>query len=225
MMKMNSKGFTLVEIIVALFVGAVIMTAIYGLMTIAQKNSVNLDRKVVTQQDTRAVLDLMATEIRMASYNPMYSSDTWSTIPTCSAMGLSSPTTSYKGIQVATANQIVIAMDLNGNGSIGNVTNDNEYVMYSYDSSTGILYRNVSCGGNEVLLGGSTSSSNVINGSTVSMFQYFDANGATTTTIANIRRILITIMTETAEIDVNTRQTKKMVYSTSVIVRNHALSP
>jgi len=223
--KTRSEGFTLIEILIAMFVGAIIMSAIYGMMIVAQKNSGNLDRKVVTQQDTRAVLDMMAMEIRMASYNPMYTSATWSTIPSCAAMGISTPTASYKGIQVAEADRMVIAMDLNGNGSIGNVTGDNEYIMYYYDSGSGTLYRNVSCGGNEALLGGSAPFTNVINGSTVSLFQYFDKDGNATTSIPDIRRILITILSETSEKDVNTQQTKKMVYSTSILVRNHALSP
>jgi len=223
--KTSSEGFTLVEVLVAMFVGAIIMSAIYGMMIVAQKNSGNLDRKVVTQQDTRAVLNLMAMEIRMASYNPMYASSTWGTIPSCAAMGISTPATSCKGIQIAEADKMVIAMDLNGNGSIGNVTDDNEYIMYAYDGSTGTLYRNVSCGGNEALLGGSAPFTNVINGSTVSLFQYFDKDGNVTTSIPDIRRILITIISETSEKDVNTQQTKKMVYSTSVLVRNHALSP
>ena len=67
---MRKNGFTLVEILIAMFVGALIMAAVYSLMTLTQKTSTSLDRKVITQQDTRTVLDLMAMEIRMASFNP-----------------------------------------------------------------------------------------------------------------------------------------------------------
>ena len=69
-MNMKKNGFSLVELIIAMAVGLLIMTAIYAIINMAQRSSASVGRKVVTQQDARAVLDLMAMEIRMASYNP-----------------------------------------------------------------------------------------------------------------------------------------------------------
>ncbi len=57
---MNKKGVSLVELIVAMAVGIIIMAAIYSLMNTGQKSSSSLARKVLTQQDARAVMDLMA---------------------------------------------------------------------------------------------------------------------------------------------------------------------
>jgi len=68
---MNKKGFTLVEILITVVVAAVIMAAVYGLMTMAQRTSSSTDRRVITQQDTRSVLHFMAMEIRMASFNTL----------------------------------------------------------------------------------------------------------------------------------------------------------
>lgn len=72
---MKRNGFTLIEVLIAVVVGLVIMGAVYSAMVIVQRTSANLGRKVVTQQDTRAVLDFMAMEIRMASYNPTRSTN------------------------------------------------------------------------------------------------------------------------------------------------------
>ena len=107
--------------------------------------------------------------------------------------------------------------------------------MYSYDGAN-TLYRNVSCGSNSAILGGSAPYSNVRNAEAkVNMFRYFDAgNNEITATLSNntstvneipaIRRILITIVADTADIDLNTKKPKRMVYSTSVMVRNHGLN-
>jgi len=228
---MDKKGFTLVELLVSIAVGMVIMLAVYGAMEMAQRSSVNVTNKISTQQDVRSVLDLMAMEIRMASYNPMNVSTTWGTIPACAGMGLGTPTTSRKGIQVANRNAIVIAMDLDGSGVIGNA--DSEYLMYSYDGVSTIS-RNVRCGGNQGILGGVGTNTNVRNAAAgLFLFRYFDRtdNDITTTVegsqdqIRNIRRILITIVADTEQNDPNTQQPRRMIYSTNVIVRNHALSP
>ncbi|MCK7477838.1 MAG: hypothetical protein M0C28_10690 [Candidatus Moduliflexus flocculans] len=67
------------------------MAAVYSLMTLTQKTSTSLDRKVITQQDTRTVLDLMAMEIRMASFNPMHEIQTWSNASPLACMPAVSP--------------------------------------------------------------------------------------------------------------------------------------
>jgi len=222
-MKMSRNGFTLVEILVAVAVGLVIMAAVYGTMTLAQRTSANLGRKVVTQQDTRAVLDFMAAEIRMASYNPTYSITTspWTGV-TCDGLGLNA---ANKGIVQANANTIAVAMDLDGSGTIGNVRN--EYIVYSYNGADTIT-RNISCGGNLAILGGNAPDSNVRNAGppVVRLFRYFDVNDneLNPIVIPAIRRILITIVADTAEKDLNTGIPRRMVYSTNVLMRNHAIS-
>ncbi len=235
---MKKNGFTLVEVLTALVVGLVIMTAVYGVMTIAQRSSANLGRKIVTQQDTRAVLDFMAMEIRMASLNPLNNSATWNgaiLAPACNGLVMNQ---AFKGVQVANTNTIAIAMDLDGllpaGGTIGNV--DNEYIVYSYNGVDSIT-RSVSCGPANAILGGNAPDSNVRNATAgINLFRYFDRNNLEITNTVNnnpslvngipaIRRVLITIVADTAEIDLNTKQPRRMIYSTNVIVRNHALSP
>ena len=246
--KIRRKGFTLVELLIAMAVGIVIIAAVYSAMNLALRFSANTDRKVITQQDTRAVLDLMAMEIRMASYNPLVTTNTWSSASPLACMpSLAVAPIIYKGIKNANANTIAIAMDLNNDGVIGcscgtccgppnTCTNNtcagtNEYIVYSYDGANTIT-RNVNCGGNQAILGGTAPDSNVRNAAVlptpIPLFQYFDRNDQPTALIPNIRRIQITIVTDTAANDTTqsgTPRPRRMIYSTSVIVRNHALSP
>lgn len=255
---MNKNGFTIMELIVAISIGLVIMLAMYSLSEMGQRSSVSISQKVVTQQDTRAVLDLMAMEIRMASYNPKISSTVWSTIPDCQSMEdigkPKLPVQGNKGIQIATANSIFIAMDLgaplatppNAPAIIGDVPN--EYIMYSYDVNAGAITRNVSCEGNQIILGSAGSATMMANNATdpaVNLFTYWgpdiDNPDAThnfadiditqkvianpTKWIPQIRRVVITIVADTELADATTKKKRRMTYSTSVIVRNHVLSP
>ena len=228
---MNKKGFTLVELMISIAVSMIIMLAVYGAMEMAQRSSISVANKITTQQDVRSVLDLMAMEIRMASYNPRNATATWGTIPACAQMGLGAPVTALKGIQLANRNTIIAAMDLDNTGVIGD--GSNEYLMYSYNGVSTIS-RNVSCGGNQAILGGTGTSSNVRNAASgLFLFRYFDrqdnditaAVEASQAQIANIRRILITIVADTEQNDPNSQQPRRMIYSTNVLVRNHALSP
>ena len=225
---MNKKGFTLVEVLIAVVVGATIMAAVYGLMTMAQKTSSSTDRRVITQQDTRSVLDLMAMEIRMASYNMRNEPLLWQNIPTC--WGIAVPTTiplTRKGILQATANQLAFAMDLNSDGQF---TSNNEYIRYSYDGTTTLSRATMTggaCGAAQNILGGTAPFTNIRNAAEgVPMFRYFSATGELVApiNIPEIRRILITIASETESNNSSTGQPKRMVHSTNVIVRNHVLS-
>jgi prepilin-type N-terminal cleavage/methylation domain-containing protein len=241
---MKNKGFSLVEVLIAMAIGAIIMAAVYGVMTVSQRSSTSIDRKTLTQQDTRSIMNLMATEIRMASYNPLMRQSTWTL---ASAPDISSCYTgeqSFKGVRIAKDNQIAIAMDITpvpnpvtgeidgyGDGWIGNTSE--EYITYTYNPANKSLTRRTSCGFHTALLGGTALHTNVINADAgVQMFRYFgptdneitasvDANPSAVSGIPAIRRVLITLVVETADPDLQTGQTRKMVYSTNVILRNH----
>ena len=71
----NTKGFTLIEIIVAVAVSLIMLFAIGAAIESASRSSGGIERKLTAQQDVRTALELMAMEIRMASYNPMFASN------------------------------------------------------------------------------------------------------------------------------------------------------
>ena len=69
----------------------------------------------------------------------------------------------------------------------------------------------------------------VINTAAVPVFRYYDAQGTEITAaglpagIPNIARIDITVWVETEDIDPNSGQRRRMIYSTNVIPRNHVI--
>jgi len=223
----------LVEMMISIAVGMVVILAIYAAVNVGQRSTVNVERKVASHQDARSALQLMSLEIQMASYNPNDSPGMWINPTTCAAP---SSNQNYRGIQAANATSISIEMDIgpgtNGDGVVGN--SSNEIITYNYVASTngGYITRRTSCGINQPFLGdapGDPRAVRVINTPEVPVFRYFDAQGAEIPAtglpagIPNIARIDITLWVETEDIDPNTNQRRKTVYSTSVIPRNHRI--
>jgi type II secretory pathway pseudopilin PulG len=161
----NAKGFTLIELVVAVFVSMIMLFAIGTAIESTQKSSGGIERKLTAQQDVRAALELMAMEIRMASYNPA-NSVVWQGdavagggINSCSN---ASTNQFYLGIQEATANSITVEMDIAGgtdrNGNPdgqGNLTDNNEIISYNYVSANPERYitRGTKCGAPQPFLG------------------------------------------------------------------------
>ena len=237
----DHRGFTLLEVLLALAISLVLMGAIYAVVESGQRGSVSLERKVVAQQDARAALQTMALEIGMASFNPNFEPAIWLN----TACGINPPPNlSYKGIQAASANSLTIEMDIDESSLVGDAAN--EVITYAYEALYQYISRDNNCQGGEAFLGDDPTSGlpravRVINdtngngiyddGTDIPIFTYFDGAGNQIpfanlpANILNIRRVDITLQVETDEINPDTRQRRKMIYSTSVLPRNHAMSP
>lgn len=219
----RNKGFTLVELLIALFVGALMMTAVYGIVNMAQKSSSGIERRVVSQKDVRGALDLMAMELRMASYNPQPEDKSiWKNAVNCTAAGVSN----NKGIQDATDISISIEMDANDSQVINDFAN--EIITYAYDSGTHSITRAVNCvAPTQPFIGGTIV--RIVNDDSVNpvvpVFRYFDFNNNPTANIPDIRAIEITLVAETEHVDPMTNNPRRIVYSTRVIPRNHGANP
>lgn len=236
----DKRGFTLVEILVALGIGAIMLAAIYSMVNLSQNTSSGMERRVAAQQDEKTALELMAMEIGMASYNPNFTIGNWVINTDCAT---ASTNQNYLGIQEATSTSITVEMDINESCTVNNVpscmNNPNKVIRYNYDAGNLYITRETNCGGPQSFLGDTVASGNtrtvrVINGDpgiynpVIPVFRYFDGDGIeifpTATNpapIPNIRRIEITLAVETENPDLNNGQRKRMVYSTSVLVRNH----
>ena len=237
-MMRNKHGFTLVELIVALFVGSLVLVAIYSTVNIAQRSSSGLERRVSAQQDARSALELMAAEIRMASFNPLSRDNIWIDVNNFDSdcAGASFVNQNYRGIRQAAANAIAIEMDINGDGSIDD---PNEIIRYRYDSANRYIARSTNCGGAQAFLGDTNANQNIKtvlvenNNAGIPVFRYFDGSGAdiSANVVANpadpligipaIRRIEITLVADTSNADVGSNNRRRIIYSTSVIPRNH----
>jgi len=243
----RAKGFTLVELILALFVGGLLMSAIYFTMISGQKSSVGVERKVAAQQDVRAALEILAMELSMASYNPTYQMGPWvkgPSVPSASGDCVVGGNPANRGIQEATGTSITVEMDIGENGTIGGA-DENEVIRYDYDAAEQHITRSTNCGTTQPFLGAASSAAvgtrtvRVINSSVginngptegvPAIFRYYESNGnelfpgTKAADIPNIRRIDIALAVETEEEDPSTKAHRQMIYSTSVLVRNHAV--
>ncbi len=247
----NENGFTLIEAIAALFIGSLMLMAIYTAVNSAQRTSTGVERRVIAQQDARSVLELIAMEVRMASYNPNSTTGNWLQSGDCTTV---SANQNYRGIQEATATSITVEMDINGNCTskddpicmrdyTGNL-NPNEIIRYNYDAANLYLTRQTQCGGAQPFLGDTVAhevlnqskSALVVNntagpGNTaIPVFRYYNGSGTeiaapVTTEIPNIRRIEITLVVDTSTVDPVSGTRRRIIYSTSVIPRNHIPAP
>jgi prepilin-type N-terminal cleavage/methylation domain-containing protein len=230
----DDRGFTLVELMIAMGVTMGLMVAVYLAINSAQRHSSAIERKVTAQQDVKPALDLMAMEIGMASYNPIFAANLW--VNPTGACIASSTSQNFRGIQEATINSIVVEMDINGSGGDGDgmLGDSNEVIRYAYDTANLYITRETNCGGGQPFLGDTTASGNprtvrVINDTLgIPIFRYFDGAGTDIsaglpTGIPNIRRIDIVLAVETEQVDPNTGQRRRLIYSTSVIPRNHGI--
>jgi prepilin-type N-terminal cleavage/methylation domain-containing protein len=223
----DTKGYTLVEIIAAMFISLVLLLAVYTAVNSVQKSSGGIERKVTAQQDVRPGLDLMAMEIRMASYNPTFTDGIWRDAGTCTGAAASQ---SSRGIQEATASSITVEMDINGSGAVKD--NSNEVISYVYDAANQYITRATNCGGAQPFLGDTVASGRprtvrVINDAATPVFRYYDGSGnaiaaaSLPAAIPNIRMIEITLVAEMDAPDLAAGK-RTMTYSTTIIPRNHA---
>jgi type IV pilus assembly protein PilW len=103
------EGFTLVELLVAMAISAIVMTAIYSAYYSQQKSFLVQDQIAAAQQNLRAGMYMMEREIRMAGYDPRGSAGA--------------------GIQTANADSIRFTLDIHDgadNDSDGIIDEDDE---------------------------------------------------------------------------------------------------
>jgi type IV pilus assembly protein PilW len=229
----GAGGFTLVELLMAVVVGMVLLGAIWSAVIAGQKSSVGIERKITTGQDARSALEIMAAEIRMASFNPLFARGMWIEPASCSRAA----NQSWRGIQEASAAAVTIEMDLEPDGRCGN--SGNEIIRYAYDEPSGRITREtIRCAsgirtssGAQPFLGPIPSNPavrtvRVINGG-VPLFRYYDGKGAEVVNlpaeIPRIRRIEIVLVAESADADPRTGEPRRTAFSTSVMPRNHGV--
>jgi len=199
-MNANDRGFTLVELLIAMAVGLIVLGAVYALFTAQSKHLANQELLTEMHQNARIAMGIMAQEISMAGYNQ-------TTAPTITAVNRCTGTTTAAtnpciGITYAGNDTIKFAADLNGNGSItpddpSDGDNANENIAYDADLSLGVksLRRN-----SKYTKSGSSYQPVVENVESLN-FIYYDGAGSITANLANIRSVKITIVTRTAKDD------------------------
>ncbi len=135
--KKKERGVTLVELMIALSMFAVILSAMYNMFNFQQKSYSVQDNVAVMQQNVRVGLGYMVKEIRMAGYipdgiPPNKLSPSNDSLP-------SSPFTTNgvsESVEEATASSITFQADIDGD----NIT---EAVRYILDAGNEVLTREV----------------------------------------------------------------------------------
>ena len=117
----SDRGFTLVELMIAMAVGLVLLGAMYGVFTMHNKIFGTQEQIAEMQQNARTAMDMMTREIRMAGYNPT-----------------GAP---FDGITYS-ASQLQVKADLDGNETIAGQEN----IIYKHDSANYQITRNIGSG-------------------------------------------------------------------------------
>lgn len=169
------RGFSLVEMLIAMAVGLVVLGATYSTFTIQNKTFTNQEEIVAMQQSVRAGMDMMAREIGMAGYDPTrVNSDTNSA-------------NNFSGVTVNTS-QLQIKADLNGDGAIDATSQEN--IVYALDATNKQITRNIGAG-----------AQSFVENVDAFTFEYLKSDGTSATTSAEVRQIRITITGRTAKPD------------------------
>lgn len=117
----QERGFTLVELLVAMAITAVVMGAVYSLYKTQQDSYIAQDQVVEMQQNVRASLYQMARDLRMAGFNPQRAPNVGGFVTQLPDDGGGTTTTN--------STNIAFTIDQNANGVI-DVDADDEQIAY-----------------------------------------------------------------------------------------------
>ena len=181
------RGFSLVEMLIAMAVGLVVLGAMYSVFTIQNKTFGSQEEIVAMQQSVRAGMDMMAREIGMAGYDP------------CSVNSDSDSSNNFSGVTV-NSTQLQIKADLDGNDPPSNNcqspykgidATSQENIIYAFDATNKQITRYIGAG-----------AQSFVENVDAFTFEYLKSDGITPATAsADVRRIRITITGRTAKPD------------------------
>jgi type IV pilus assembly protein PilW len=170
----SSQGYTLIEVLMALGLSLLTISAVYSLYIQELKTQGVRENILDMQQQARVVVDLVSREIMMAGYDPRgVNRDT-------------DLTNDFDGITYD-PDKLSISADLNGNGIISDA---NESIIFVHDAAAHMLRRNTG-GGNQPF------------GEDIEAFviDYLDQAGNPTSDSKAIRQVGITVTARTSHSD------------------------
>ena len=199
--KMSEKGFTLVELLIAMAASLIVLGAICGTFIVQNKSYEQQAQIIEMQENSRAGIQMMTREIMMAGYDPTGNAGA--------------------GIVAASANSIQFTMDLDGDQ---NVTGSNENVTYALDTTDNQLTRKGTAGGNADPL-----AENIPAGGLV--FRYYDSGNTellpspflSLADMAAVRRITIQLTARTKKPDPDYGGYRTRTLTSDVTPRNLGL--
>lgn len=149
----NVRGFTLVEMVMALAISSIVLAAVYSVFTIANKNFTTQNVAANVQQNLRSAIRLMARDIRHAGLDPS-GSDNF-------------------GIAAASQTTIQFTMDSidSGSGVFNGIVDETNFEDVTYNIQNGQIL--------QTLYKGKASENTAVLISNIEelKFAYFDADG------------------------------------------------
>ena len=97
-LKNSFRGFTLVEMVLALAISTIVLAAVYSVFTIANKNFTTQNAAASVQQNLRSAIRLMARDIRHAGLDPSRSDNFGITYASQSKIRFTMDRDTYNGI-------------------------------------------------------------------------------------------------------------------------------
>jgi type IV pilus assembly protein PilW len=162
---MKGHGFTFVEVLVAMVTGIIVLGAVISIFVLQHRSHDFQEDQAEMVQTTRAALDMIVREIRMAGFDPTQAG--------------------FDGI-VYNPSHLCIATDFRGvqpnDPPDGDIDDPNESIRYCYDTKNFQIDRNTG-GGNQPF------AENI----QAFAFEYLDTDGNPTTTTTDIRQVRVTI--------------------------------
>jgi len=126
----SARGFTLVELLVAMVIVSVVMAAAIGVFRMQTHTVKAQENRLDAQEYARSVLDIMVREIRNAGYNPLSATSG----ANCAGGSAGSP-----GVVTATATSFRFTYDYRGTNSTdppdGACDDADEDITYTLDTS------------------------------------------------------------------------------------------
>ena len=170
----NQKGISLLEVVIAMSMGLLVLTALSGTFQVQRKLYGTQDQVNEMMETARASMDMVIREVKLAGYNP-------------SAV-------SYTGIPYY-SNLLRIRTDLNGDGAIDDLTED---IVYLHDSTNLRILRIPI-----YRLSTTTDMGQYILAENIQVFNvvYLDKHNNATSNSADIEKIRVEITARTAEPD------------------------
>ena len=192
------RGFTLVELLIAMTLALIVLTSISSAF-ISQRKTFNSQEQVTEMiQGARAALDMISREVRMAGYAPTGYDSQFEDDPTVAQTALKMQRTDstaarFVGIPYS-ATQLQVLADIDDDAGTGvgdgDASDTHENITYTYDSANKQIDRNTGAGAQPF-------AENI----QAFTFLCYDEFGTATTTTADIRQIDITITARTSKPD------------------------
>ena len=179
-------GFSLIEVIVAMAISSIIITALYEIFHSQQRSYIAQDQVTEMQQNLRAGLNLITRELRSAGFNPTRTANTGFVTDFAPPNDIFGQDINYA------IDKSVIAFTIDDNGDSIIQSNDAEQIAYRLNNNMLERYSATR-----------TQWEAIANNIDALDFIYLDQNGAITNNPANFRAIEISLLVKTGKKDLH----------------------